>query len=96
MCRSGRGAASITNQNAVYMECFIRGGRARRRRRLAGLPPSPDAEPSKHLAVLNAAADKAATASPCRPACFRGIAQFMGYGSYSAAVAEVSVSAKGP
>jgi hypothetical protein len=43
--------------------------------------------------VLNAAADKAGWGKPL-PGVHRGIAQFMGYGSYSAAVAEVSVSGR--
>jgi len=84
-----------TNQNAVYMECFIEEvARAAAvdslefRRRLMGQHP-------KHLAVLDAAADKGGWGKPLPPGVHRGIAQFMGYGSYSAAVAEVSVSAAG-
>jgi isoquinoline 1-oxidoreductase beta subunit len=49
----------------------------------------------KHLAVLNAAAERGDWGKPLPPGRFRGIAQFMGYASYSAAVAEVSVSASG-
>jgi isoquinoline 1-oxidoreductase subunit beta len=49
----------------------------------------------KHLAVLNAAAGKGDWGKPLPPGIHRGIAQFMGYGSYSAAVAEVSVSDRG-
>ena len=49
----------------------------------------------KHLGVLNAAAEKAGWGKPLPPGVYRGIAQFMGYGSYSAAVAEVSVNAQG-
>jgi isoquinoline 1-oxidoreductase beta subunit len=49
----------------------------------------------KHLAVLNAAAEKAEWGKPLPSGVHRGIAQFMGYGSYSAAVAEVSVSDQG-
>ena len=49
----------------------------------------------KHLAVLNAAAEKAGWGKPLPAGVHRGIAQFMGYGSYSAAVAEVSVSRQG-
>ena len=45
--------------------------------------------------MLNAAAEKAGWGKPLPPGVHRGIAQFMGYGSYSAAVAEVSVSANG-
>ena len=84
-----------TNQNGVYMECFIEEvARAAgkdslefRRSMMAKFP--------KHLAVLNAAAEKGNWGSPLAPGVHRGIAQFMGYGSYSAAVAEVSVSAQG-
>ena len=46
----------------------------------------------KHLAVLNAAAEKAGWDKPLpRGPMFRGIAQNYGFGSYTAAVAEVSV-----
>src|SRR5947207_2310875 len=84
-----------TNQNAVYMECFIdevaRAAGAdpvEFRRKLMGNHP-------KHLAVLNAAAEKADWGKPLPAGVHRGVAQFMGYGSYSAAVAEVSVSNDG-
>ncbi|HEV8519743.1 MAG TPA: molybdopterin cofactor-binding domain-containing protein [Burkholderiales bacterium] len=84
-----------TNQNAVYMECFIEevaraaGKDALEfRRALMGKHP-------KHLAVLNAVAEKADYGKPLPAGVHRGIAQFMGYGSYSAAVAEVSVSGEG-
>lgn len=43
-------------------------------------------ERPKHLGVLNAAAEKAGWGKPLPKGVFRGIAQFMGYGSYSAAV----------
>jgi isoquinoline 1-oxidoreductase beta subunit len=84
-----------TNQNAVYLECFIEeAARAAnkdslefRRAMLAKFP--------KHLAVLNAAAEKGDWGKPLPAGVHRGIAQFMGYGSYSAAVAEVSVSPEG-
>jgi isoquinoline 1-oxidoreductase beta subunit len=84
-----------TNQNAVYMECFMdEVARAAgkdplefRRALMAGHP--------KHLAVLNAAAEKGDWGKPLPAGVHRGIAQFMGYGSYSAAVAEVSVSDRG-
>ena len=84
-----------TNQNAVYMECFIEevaqaagADSLEFRRSLMGKHP-------KHLAVLNAAADKGDWGKPLPPSVHRGIAQFMGYGSYSAAVAEVSVNSEG-
>ncbi|HMK81672.1 MAG TPA: molybdopterin cofactor-binding domain-containing protein [Xanthobacteraceae bacterium] len=84
-----------TNQNAVYMECFIEEcARAAGkdslafRRSLMGKKPN-------HLAVLNAVAEKGDWGKPLPAGVHRGIAQFMGYGSYSAAIAEVSVDDKG-
>ncbi len=84
-----------TNQNAVYAECFMEevakaAGKDSLAFRRAMLQNHP-----KHLAVLNAAADKGDWGKPLPAGVFRGIAQFMGYGSYSAATAEVSVSASG-
>jgi isoquinoline 1-oxidoreductase subunit beta len=84
-----------TNQNGVYMECFMEevaraAGTDSLEFRRALMNKHP-----KHLAVLNAAAEKAGWGTPLPPGVHRGIAQFMGYGSYSAAVAEVSVSAEG-
>jgi isoquinoline 1-oxidoreductase subunit beta len=84
-----------TNQNALYMECFMD-----EIAHAAGADPLEfrralmSAHP-KHLAVLNAAAEKAEWGKPLPTGVYRGIAQFMGYGSYSAAVAEVSVSPEG-
>jgi isoquinoline 1-oxidoreductase beta subunit len=49
----------------------------------------------KHLAVLNAVAEKGDWGKPLPAGIHRGIAHFMGYGSYSAAVAEVSMTGKG-
>jgi isoquinoline 1-oxidoreductase beta subunit len=84
-----------TNQNGVYMECFIEevaraAGRDSVEFRRALMQNHP-----KHLAVLNAAAEKGDWGKPLPPGVHRGIAQFMGYGSYSAATAEVSVSPQG-
>ena len=84
-----------TNQNGVYMECFMdevakaagKDPLEFRRQFMAKFP--------KHLAVLDAAAEKGGWGTPLPPGRFRGIAQFMGYYSYSAAVAEVSVSPQG-
>ncbi len=80
-----------TNQNGLYLECFIEevaaaAGRDPLEFRRALMQKHP-----KHLAVLNAAADKAGWGKPLPAGVHRGIAQFMGYGSYTAAVAEVSV-----
>lgn len=80
-----------TNQNGVYLECFMdevakAAGKdpLEFRRKLMAKHP-------KHLAVLNAVAEKAGWGQPLPAGVHRGIAQFMGYFSYSAAVAEVSV-----
>jgi isoquinoline 1-oxidoreductase beta subunit len=83
------------NQNAIYLECFLdevahatgQDPLAFRRKMMAKHP--------RHLAVLNAAAEKAEYSKPLPKGVFRGIAQQMGYGSYVAAVAEVSVSSDG-
>ncbi len=81
-----------TNQNAIYMECFMdelahAAGQDPLEFRRKMLKP-------KHLAVLNAAAEKAGYGKA--PAGrFHGVAQIMGYGSYVAGVAEVSVSRAG-
>jgi len=84
-----------TNQNAVYMECFMEevaraAGKDSLEFRRALMKDHPN-----HLAVLNAAAQKGDWGKPLPPGVHRGIAQFMGYGSYSASVAEVSVSPEG-
>ena len=84
-----------TNQNGVYSECFMEevaraAGKDSLEFRRALMKNHP-----KHLAVLNAAAEKGNWGKPLPPGVYRGIAQFMGYASYSAATAEVSVSAKG-
>jgi isoquinoline 1-oxidoreductase beta subunit len=82
-----------TNQNAVYMECFMdelaeAAGQDPLAFRLKMLKP-------KYAAVLKAACDKAGYGKPLPDGHFHGIAQIMGYGSYVAGVAEVSVSADG-
>jgi isoquinoline 1-oxidoreductase subunit beta len=84
-----------TNQNGYYMEAFIEecaraSGKDSLEFRRAMMKNHP-----KHLAVLNAAAEKGDWGKPLPQGVHRGIAQFMGYGSYSAATAEVSVSPQG-
>jgi isoquinoline 1-oxidoreductase beta subunit len=49
----------------------------------------------KHLVVLNAVAEKAGWGTPAGQGVYRGLSQHMGYGSYVAACAEVSVSDDG-
>ncbi len=83
------------NQNAVYLECFIdelahAAGKDPLEFRRALLAKNP-----KQLAVLNAACEKAEYGKPLPAGVFRGICQYTGFGSYTASVAEVSVSAKG-
>ena len=83
------------NQNAIYLECFMdelaqaagQDPLEFRRKLMANHP--------KHLAVLNAVAEKAGWGKPAPQGVHRGLAQHMGYGSYVAACAEVSVSDKG-
>ena len=84
-----------TNQNAVYLECFMdEAARAANRDPLEFRRALMSNRP-KHLAVLDAAAEKAGWGTPTPEGVYRGLAQFMGYGSYSAAVAEVSVGKDG-
>jgi len=83
------------NQNAFYLECFMD-----ELAHAAGRDPlefrqSLMARNKLHLDVLNATAARADWGKPLPPGVFRGIAQNCGYGSYTAAVAEVSVSDKG-
>jgi isoquinoline 1-oxidoreductase beta subunit len=83
------------NQNAIYLESFVdeiahasgQDPLAFRRKLLANSP--------KHLAVLNAVAEKAGWGKPAPKGVFRGLAQIMGFGSYVAACAEVSVGDDG-
>jgi isoquinoline 1-oxidoreductase beta subunit len=83
------------NQNAIYLECFMDELALAagvdplefRRKLMAGKP--------KHLAVLNAVADKGGWGKPAPAGHFRGLSQHMGYGSYVTACAEVSVSDDG-
>ena len=87
------------NHNAIYLECFIdevahasqQDPLALRQHLLAASP--------KHLAVLNAVAQRAGWGTPAAAingqSVHRGLAQIMGFGSYVAACAEVSVSTDG-
>ncbi len=84
-----------TNQNGVYLECFMdEAAKAAGKDPLAFRQALMSRHP-KHLAVLNAAAEKGDWGKPLPAGRHRGIAQFMGYASYSAAVAEVSVNERG-
>src|SRR5260370_11920568 len=80
------------NHNASYLECFM-----------DELAHSVGQDPlefrrklmtkhSKHLAVLNAVADKIGWSKPAPQGVYRGIAQHMGYGSYVGGAAAISVT----
>src|SRR5262245_27782307 len=79
------------NHNAIYLESFMdelahatgQDPLAFRRKLMANHP--------KHLAVLNAVAEKAGWGTPAPQGVHRGICQFHAYGTYCAAVAEISV-----
>jgi isoquinoline 1-oxidoreductase beta subunit len=83
------------NQNTIYLECFMdelahAAGKDPLEFRRALMKNHP-----KHLAVLNAVAEKAGWGTKAPEGVYRGICQTMGFGSYVAAVAEVSVGADG-
>ncbi len=80
------------NHNALYLECFMdelahAAGQdpLEFRRKLLTKHP-------KNLAVLNAVAEKIGWDKPAPQGVYRGLAQYMGYGSYVAAAAEISVT----
>ena len=83
------------NQNAIYLECFIdeiahatkQDPLALRRKLMAKHP--------KHLAVLDAVAKRVEWDKPAPKGIFRGLAQTMGFGSYVAACAEISINKEG-
>ena len=87
------------NQNAIYLECFIDEVAAALQQDPLALRRKLMASHPKHLAVLNAAAERAGWGHPAPDVngqkVFRGLAQTMGFGSYVAACAEVSVSNDG-
>jgi isoquinoline 1-oxidoreductase subunit beta len=79
-----------TNHNAIYVETFMDQlaheiGEDPLAFRLKYLKP-------KHAAVLKAVAEKAGYDTPVPKGVYRGISQIMGFGSYVAACAEVSVT----
>jgi isoquinoline 1-oxidoreductase subunit beta len=79
-----------TNHNAIYVETFMdqlahEMGEDPLAFRLKYLKP-------KHAAVLKAVADKAGYGKPAPQGVYRGLSQIMGFGSYVAACAEVSVT----
>jgi isoquinoline 1-oxidoreductase subunit beta len=80
------------NPNTIYLESFMdelahavgQDPLAFRRKLMTGHP--------KHLAVLNAVAERIGWDKPPPQGVYRGLAQVMGYGSYVAGAAEISVT----
>jgi isoquinoline 1-oxidoreductase beta subunit len=83
------------NQNTIYLECFIDEIAHATKQDPLALRRKLMAEHPKHLAVLNAVAEKAGWGKPAKKGVYRGLAQTMGFGSYVAACAEVSVDKSG-
>jgi isoquinoline 1-oxidoreductase subunit beta len=80
------------NHNALYVECFmdemahaVNQDPLEFRRKLMKDHP-------KNLAVLEAVADKIGWGKPAPQGIYRGLAHYMGFGSYVAAAAEISVT----
>jgi isoquinoline 1-oxidoreductase beta subunit len=80
------------NHNAIYVECFmdelahlVGQDPLEFRRKLMSKNP-------KHLAVLNAVAEKIGWGTPAPKGVYRGLSHFMGFGSYVAGAAEISVT----
>jgi isoquinoline 1-oxidoreductase beta subunit len=79
------------NQNAIYVECFMdelahsigMDALEFRRKLMADKP--------KHLGVLNAVAEKIGWGTPAPQGVYRGLCHHMGFGSYVAGAAEISV-----
>ena len=87
------------NHNAIYLESFIDELAHETKQDPLALRRTLLADSPKHLAVLNAVAERAGWGTPAPMVggqkVYRGLAQIMGFGSYVAACAEVSVSDDG-
>ncbi|SFU30209.1 isoquinoline 1-oxidoreductase, beta subunit [Methylobacterium sp. 174MFSha1.1] len=84
-----------TNPNAIYLECFLdEVAHAAGQDPLAFRRKLMEKHP-KHLAVLNAVAERIGWDTKPPAGVHRGLAQIMGFGSYVAAAAEVSVGDDG-
>jgi isoquinoline 1-oxidoreductase beta subunit len=83
------------NQNTIYLECFLdevahatgQDPLELRRKLMTNNP--------RHLGVLNAVAERVGWGTPPPQGIYRGLSQTMGFGSYVAACAEVSVDPQG-
>jgi isoquinoline 1-oxidoreductase subunit beta len=83
------------NQNTIYLECFLDEIAAATKQDPLALRRKLMHNSPKHLAVLNEVADKVGWDKPAPRGVYRGLAQTMGFGSYVAACAEVSVNDAG-
>jgi isoquinoline 1-oxidoreductase beta subunit len=83
------------NHNTIYLECFVDEVAHATRQDPLALRRKLMAHHPRHLAVLNEVAAKVGWDTPAPRGVFRGLAQTMGFGSYVAACAEVSVSDAG-
>jgi isoquinoline 1-oxidoreductase beta subunit len=87
------------NQNTIYLESFIDEIAAATQQDPLALRRKLMASHPKHLAVLEAVAKRVGWGTPVADIngqkVYRGLAQTMGFGSYVAACAEVSVSPEG-
>lgn len=83
------------NQNIFYLECFVDEIAHALQRDPLDLRRELMRQHPKHLAVLEAVAAHAGWGKPAPAGVHRGLAQGMGFGSYVAACAEVSVDDQG-
>jgi len=87
------------NHNTIYLESFIDEIAHATRQDPLALRRKLMADHPKHLAVLNAVAQRVGWGTPAPDVggqkVFRGLAQCMGFGSYVAGCAEISVNADG-
>ena len=80
------------NQNAIYIECFMDELAAEAKQDPLEFRRKLMAKNPKHLAVLNAVAERAGWGKPPPKGIFRGLAQMKAFNSFVAACAEVSVT----
>lgn len=83
------------NQNAFYLESFIDELAHAANRDPLEFRRALMADHPKHLAVLDAVADAIGWDTPAPEGVYRGLCQHMGFGSYIASAAEVSVDEDG-
>ncbi len=79
------------NQNAIYLECFMDELPHELGEDLVAFRRKFLSKSLKHLAVLDAVAERVGRSKPAPKGLHRGVAVFMSYGSYVAAASEISV-----